>query len=168
MTEFFQIAGMLIPATERLESSVRKARPCGNRRRRWSMESPSGPWTVEEPAFLMAAATPLSSNGLFEGSTRWWWLRFLMILLIVRSCWAEQAVNCLLKARAIAFGLEWVFPSKAIEIFGGGLILLPPNLRSRDQYRLGLVARSEDSSRDLSQSWAAPTLKCSERYRYTH
>ena len=31
MTELFQIAGMLIPATERLKSSVRKAKPCGPR-----------------------------------------------------------------------------------------------------------------------------------------
>ena len=27
-------------------------------------------------------------------------------------------MNCLLKARAIAFGLEWVFPSKAIAMSG--------------------------------------------------
>ena len=131
MTEFFQIVGMLIPATERLKSSVRKAKPCGPRWQRWSMVSPSGPWVVEEPAFLMDAAMPLKSNGLFEGSTRWWW-RFLRSLLMVQSCWAEQAVNCLLKACAIAFGLEWVFPSKVIEIFGGGFDLLPPSLCSRD------------------------------------
>ena len=56
-----------------------------------------------------------------------------MSLLMARSCWAEQTVNCLLKARAIAFGLEWVFPSKAIEIFGGGFGVFPPSLRSGDQ-----------------------------------
>ena len=33
---------------------------------------------------------------------------------------AKQAVNCLLKACAIAFELERVFSSKVIEIFGGG------------------------------------------------
>ena len=42
-----------------------------------------------------------------------------MSLLSSRLCWAEQAVNCLLKACAIAFELEWVFPSKVIEMFGG-------------------------------------------------
>ena len=83
------------------------------------MLSPSGPWAVEESVFLMAAATRLSSNGLYEGSTRWCWWMFLMNLLMARSCWSELAVNCLLKARAIAFGLEWVFPSKAIEMLGG-------------------------------------------------
>ena len=55
-----------------------------------------------------------------------------MSLLSTRSCRAEQAVNCLLKDCAIAFKLEWVFFSKAIEMFGGGLNLLPPSLRSRD------------------------------------
>ena len=55
MRELFKIAGMLIPATERLKSSVRKAKPCGARWRRWSLVSPSGPWAEEEPAFLMAA-----------------------------------------------------------------------------------------------------------------
>ena len=47
-----------------------------------------------------------------------------MSLLMARSCWTEQAVACLLKARPIAFGLEWVFPSKEIEMFGGGFDLL--------------------------------------------
>ena len=56
-----------------------------------------------------------------------------MMLLSARSCWAEQAVNCLLKASAITFELEFFFPSKAIEMFGGGLDLLPLNLRRRDQ-----------------------------------
>ena len=28
-------------------------------------------------------------------------------------------MNCLLEACAIAFELEWVFPSRAIEMFGG-------------------------------------------------
>ena len=97
------------------------------------MVSPSGSGAVEEPAFLMAAAMPFSSNGLYEGSTGWWWWMFLMSLLMARSCSAEQAVNCLLKARVIAFGLEWGFPSKAIEMFGGGFDLLPPSLRSREQ-----------------------------------
>ena len=69
-------------------------------------ESPIRPLAVEEPAFLMAAATPLSSNGLYEGSTRWWRWRSLISLLRARSCWAEQAVNYLLKACAIAFELE--------------------------------------------------------------
>ena len=55
--------------TERLKSSVRKARPCSPRWRRWRTVSLPGPWAVEEPAFLMADATPLSSNGLHEGST---------------------------------------------------------------------------------------------------
>ena len=64
MTELFQIAGMSTPATERLKSFVRKAMSWGPRWCRWSMESPSGPWAVEEPAFLMAAVTPLSSIGI--------------------------------------------------------------------------------------------------------
>ena len=38
----------------------------------------------------------------------------------LHSCWAELAVNCLLKARAIAFVLEWVFPSKVIDLLGEG------------------------------------------------
>ena len=38
----------------------------------------------------------------------------------------EQAVNCFLKDSAIAFELKCIFPSKAIEMFGGGLHLLPP------------------------------------------
>ena len=46
MTEFFHIAGMSIPATERLKSSVRTARPCAPRWRRCSTVSPSGPWAV--------------------------------------------------------------------------------------------------------------------------
>ena len=83
------------------------------------MVSPSDPWAVEEPAFLMAAAMPLSSNGLYEGSRRWWRWKSLMSLLMARSCWAEQAVNYLLKARAITFRLDWGFPSKAIEIYWG-------------------------------------------------
>ena len=33
----------------------------------------------------------------------------------------KQAENSLLKACAITFKLEWVFPSKAIEMFVGGL-----------------------------------------------
>ena len=101
---------MLIPSTERLRAP--SGRPCGCSRWRWSMVSPSGSLVVEEPACLMSAATPLLSNGLY----RW---RFLMSLLMARSCWVEQAVKCLLKARAIAFGLECFFPSTAIEIFGG-------------------------------------------------
>ena len=81
----------------------------------------------------------------------------------IHSCWAELTVNCLLKACAIAFGLEWVFPSKAIiEIFGWGFDFLPPSLRSKDQKRLGLVARSEDSIRHLywseDSSGAGPPL----------
>ena len=58
MMEFFQIVGMLMPATERMKSSVRKAKSCGPRWQRWSTVSPSGPWAVEEPALLTAAATP--------------------------------------------------------------------------------------------------------------
>ena len=42
MTEFFQIAGMSTPATERLKNSIKKVRPCSPRWRRWSMVSPSG------------------------------------------------------------------------------------------------------------------------------
>ena len=126
---------MSIPATERLKSSVRKAKPRAPRWRRWSTVSPSGLCAVEVPAFLMVAATPLSSNGLYEVSTRWWRWRSLISLLRQRSCWAEQAVNCLLKAWAIAFRLEWVFLSKAIDILGGGLHLLPPSLRRMDHGR---------------------------------
>ena len=59
-------------ATERLKSSVRKANPCSSRWRRWRTVSPSGPWVVEEPAFLMATATPLSSNSLYETVMRRW------------------------------------------------------------------------------------------------
>ena len=55
-----------------------------------------------------------------------------MSLLSAQLCWLKQAVNCLLKAGAIAFELEWGFPLKAIEMFGGGLHLLPPSLRRRD------------------------------------
>ena len=98
MTEFFQIAGMSTPATDRLKSSIRKARPCSPRWRRWSMVSPLGPWVVEEPAFLMAAETPLSPNGLYERSTKWWQWMTLIRFLSARSCWTELAVNCLLKA----------------------------------------------------------------------
>ena len=111
MTEFFQIAGMSIPATERLKSSVRKARP-------WSMVTSSGAHS------LTAHANTI---------TWCWQWRFLKSLLMARSYCAEQAVNHLLKARAITFGLEWVFPSKAIEILGGGFILLPPSLCRWDQ-----------------------------------
>ena len=57
----------------------------------------------------------------------------LMNHLSARSCWAEQAANCMLKACAIAFELEWAFPSKAIEMFGGAIDLLPPSLCIRDQ-----------------------------------
>ena len=121
---------MLIPATE-----VEELRHEGQAMQTKMVEvkhgEPSVPWVVEEPAFLMAAAMPLFSNGLYEGST-WWW-RILMSLLMARYCWAEQAVNCLLKARAIAFGLEWVFPSKVIEMFGGGFNLRPPSLCSSYQ-----------------------------------
>ena len=110
MTEIFQIAVMSSPATERLKSSVRKAWQCPPRWRRWS--------TVEEPAFLMAAAMLLSSssNGLNEGSTRWW---SFISLLIVQSFWAEQAVNCLLKACAIAFEVECVFSRRRLRYLVG-------------------------------------------------
>ena len=126
MTEFIQIAVMSTPASERLKSSVRKARLCPPRWRRWSTVSLSGPWAVEEPTFLMAAATPLSLNDLNEGSTRWW---YLMSLLCVRSFWAERAVNCLCNRLQTGVG----FFSKEIEIFGGGLYFLLPSFGSRDQ-----------------------------------
>ena len=74
---------------------------------------------VEEPALLMAAATALLSNSLWEGSTLWWPWRSLISLLSARSCWAEQAVNCLLKARAIAFELDWVFPWRRLRCLVG-------------------------------------------------
>ena len=41
MKQFFQIAGISTPATERLKSSVRKTRLCSPRWRRWSTVSPS-------------------------------------------------------------------------------------------------------------------------------
>ena len=56
-----------------------------------------------------------------------------MSLLISQSCWVELAV--------IAFWLEWVFPSKAIEMLCEGFDLLPPSLCSGDQWRLGLLPR---------------------------
>ena len=43
----------------------------------------------------------------------------------VHSMVAVQVVNCLLKAYAIAFELEWGFPSKALDILGRGT--RPPN-----------------------------------------
>ena len=48
---------------------------------------------------------------------------------MARSCWAEQVVNLLFKACAIAFRLDWAFPSKATEIFGGRFNLLPADQR---------------------------------------
>ena len=125
-------SGMSTPASKRLKSSVRKAKPYSPRWQRWSTVCPSGLLAVEEPTFLMATPTPLSSNSLYEGPTWWWRWRSLMSLLSARSYWAEQAVNCMLKAYAIAFELGWVFLSKAIEMFGGGLDLLPPSLCGRD------------------------------------
>ena len=121
MTEFFQIAGMLTPAIERLKSSVRKASPCSPRWWRLSTVVPSGPRTVEEAVFLMAAATPLSTNGLFQRSTKWWRWISLLSLLRFRSCGIELAVNCLLNALTITFEFQRIFPSKVIEIFGWGL-----------------------------------------------
>ena len=102
---------MLILATERLKSSVRKARSCA--------PVPCAQFLFERP--------------VYEGSTRWWRRRFLNSLQMAQSCWAEQMVNCLLKARAIAFGREWVFPSKVIEILGQGFDILQPSLRSIEQ-----------------------------------
>ena len=40
-----------------------------------------------------------------------------MSLLRVWSCETKEVVNRMLKALAIALKLEWVFPTKAIEIF---------------------------------------------------
>ena len=76
MTEFFQIAGMSPPATKRLKNSFRKDTPWGPRWWRWSTVSPSGPWAVEEPAFLIVAAITLTSNSRKLESTRWWWWTF--------------------------------------------------------------------------------------------
>ena len=55
--EFFQIAGMSTPSTERLKSSAWKAR---------RPHSDGGGC-----AYLMASATPFSLNGLYERSTLW-------------------------------------------------------------------------------------------------
>ena len=96
MTEFFQIARML----------TQELRQEGQAMLTKMAE------VEQEPPFL-------SSNGLYEGSTRCW--RSLMIILSARSWWAEQAANCLLKACAIAYELEWGFFSKAIEMFGLGM-----------------------------------------------
>ena len=65
MTEFFQIAGMSAPETKRLKSSVRKAMLCSSMWCKWSKENQCGHWNVEEPAFLMAVATPFFSYGLW-------------------------------------------------------------------------------------------------------
>ena len=145
MTEFYQIAGMSTPATERLKSSVRKAWPCSPRWRRWNTVSPSGPWAVEEPAFLMADSTPFSSNGLYEGSTR----------CVCSEC---SIVKCLSKACAITFELEAcaiAFPSKAIEIFGGALDICHLTCTEETGSVLGLVVRLEDSKRVLHWSCAS-------------
>ena len=50
---------------------------------RWARQAPG---RRKSPPFLMAAATPLTSNGLYEGSTRWWRRRSLISLLTARSC----------------------------------------------------------------------------------
>ena len=78
-------------STKRFKSSVSKSRPCSPRWGRWTTVSPSGPWAVEEPAFLMAAATPLTLNSLYEGSTRWW--RSLISLL--NACDASNSAYCI-------------------------------------------------------------------------
>ena len=121
ITEFLQIAWMSTPATERLKISVKKAKPCSPRWQRWSTvfhliggrarlpDDRSDASHVERPIFGVHAMVLVSS---------------LMSLLMVRSWGTKQAVNFLLKARAIAFEQEWVCPSKPIEMFGEPVALL--------------------------------------------
>ena len=43
-----------------------------------------GHWAEEEPTFLMAALTPLSSNGMYEGSTRS--CRWMSLISLLHEC----------------------------------------------------------------------------------
>ena len=97
---------------------------------KWAHQTPLR-W--KRPPSLRPASTLLSSDGLHERFTRWW---SLMNLMSARSYWAEQAANCFLNACAIAFELEWGFPSKAIE-------MLPPSLRGIDGSVEGLQERPQ-------------------------
>ena len=138
MTKFFQIAWMSSPATDRLKSSAKKAMPYVPLCRRWSKVSLSCPRSVEEPAFLIAEVTHLSLNGRYEGSTRWWWWVLLMSLLRVWSWGTEQAVNCLLKARRIAFEQEWVFPRRRLKcLVAGSTTCRPACARETSNARVG-------------------------------
>ena len=62
MMKLFQIAGTSSSATKWFKIFARKVRPLWHRGRRRSSVSPSCSWAVEQLAFLMVAATPLSSN----------------------------------------------------------------------------------------------------------
>ena len=73
MTEFFQIAEMLIPATERLKISVRKAKSCapsdldgrGGACSAWWAHQVPEKWEEEEPALLMGLC-----NNVYIGETK--------------------------------------------------------------------------------------------------
>ena len=92
---------------------------------------PSGPWAVEEPTFLMAAAMSLSLNDMYGIHT-----------VVVEVLHEPSECLILLGRKSSKLPVEGLcnclrdkmgFASKAIEMFVGGLDFLPPSLRRRAQ-----------------------------------